>query len=108
MQLLLCSPLTVRHLVSGKAYELLPVPMAAPIPSRQPELWLRFLRPQGRFVPITSDDAERVQSFMRRHGTEALSDDGEIAWTLAGSRLVECDPSVCDQTHPAEEAQPCC
>jgi len=79
MQLLLCSPLTVRHLVSGKAYELLPVPMNIPFPSRQPALWLRFLHRQGRFLPISNEDAESVQRFMRRHGTEALSADGLTA-----------------------------
>jgi hypothetical protein len=32
---------------------------------------------------------------MREHGTEALSEDGIDAFTVAGNNLVECDPSVC-------------
>ncbi len=31
---------------------------------------------------------------MRQHGTEALTEDGNTAFTVAGYVLQECDPSV--------------
>jgi hypothetical protein len=34
---------------------------------------------------------------MRNHGTEAISADGKVAFTLNGDFLAECVPDACDQ-----------
>lgn len=75
---------------SGKQFHLLPVPMSV-IPSERPENWLKFLKD---FVPgsqLAAGEVDRVQSFMRQHHTEALTD-GVLFCTLADDMLAYCDP----------------
>jgi len=100
MQLLITIPLKIKNRVSGTRYDLLPVHMNNAIPSSNSELWLRFLVKGGKSIPLSRDDADRVQQYMRQHGFEALSEDGQTAFTLAGERLVECDTSVCSDRLP--------
>ena len=100
MQLLITTPLTVQT-CTGQALELLPVPMHIGTPSRHSSLFARFLKRQGRRLALTASEAAKVQAYMRRHGTEALSEDGDVAWTLCGDGLAECLPEVC--ARPADD-----
>lgn len=69
-----------------------PVPMAIKAPSMNPDHWLAFLVTGGDFVTLESFEADRVQFFMRREGTEAIEDiESKVTYTLAGNRLVQCD-----------------
>lgn len=68
------------------------VPMRR-MPSADPADWLRF---QGRHVPgggLAPAEQERLQAFLRRHRTEAVTD-GPRNYTLAGGQLALCDPST--------------
>lgn len=98
MQLKLTVPLTIKT-SSGKTMELLPVPMDNGFPSGTiapwHNLWCKFLKAGGQRITCDGQQINRIQHFMREHGTEALSEDGEVAFTVAGTELVECDPSVC-------------
>lgn len=100
MQLLITTPLTVQT-CTGQALELLPVPMHIGTPSRHSSLFARFLKRQGRRLALTASEAAKVQAYMRQHGTEALSEDGDVAWTLCGDGLAECLPEVC--ARPADD-----
>ena len=95
MYLTLTIPLTIRHLVSCKTYQMLPVPMAQSTPSTDPTLWRKFLKVGGRVLPISKEDTARVRQYMQQHQTEALSVDGEVAYTLNGEFLAECMPQAC-------------
>lgn len=78
--------------LAGIEYELKPVPMNV-IPSRDPDLWLKFL---GLHVPgasLSEKTQNTIQGFMRRHNTEALTDGAKI-YTLAGGMLAYCTPSA--------------
>ncbi len=79
----------------GKQLQLMPAPMKNGFPSREPRLWLQFLRADGQRLAISTTDCKRVQAYMREHGTEALSDDGVTAFTIASNSLIECRPAVC-------------
>ncbi len=98
MKLILTSPLRIKTL-AGQTLELLPVPMANGFPSGTvapwSNLWCEFLKLGGRRLQCDGADINRVQDYMRTHGTEALSEDGESAYTVAGNALVECCPAVC-------------
>lgn len=98
MKLILTAPLRIKTL-AGQTLELLPVPMANGFPSGTvapwSNLWCEFLKPGGRRLQCDGADINRVQDYMRKHGTEALSEDGESAYTVAGNALVECRPEVC-------------
>lgn len=100
MKLILTAPLRIKTL-AGRTLDLLPVPMANGFPSGTcspwKNLWCEFLKPQGLRLPCDGADINRVQAYMRQHGTEALSEDGEIAFTVAGNALVECLPEVCGE-----------
>lgn len=79
---------------AGKAYKFRPVPMKL-MPSHTPEHWLRF---QGQHIAgseLSESEMERIQSFMRKHKTEALAvENSKQAFTLAGGRLAYCDPEA--------------
>lgn len=102
MQLKLTVPLTIKT-SAGKTLELLPVPMDNGFPSGTiapwHNLWCKFLKPGRQRIPCDGHEINRIQHYMREHGTEALSEDGEVAFTVAGNELVECDPSVCMNAH---------
>lgn len=72
----------------------MPVHMTGQPPSADPSSWLRFLKTGGIRIPIAPADAERCQRYMRQHSTEALSEDGVTAYTIAGNALVECLPDA--------------
>lgn len=93
MHLQLTPPLTIRT-KSNQSMDLLPVPMKQGFPSKIPGLWLAFLSPEKR-VELDPDTLQKVQSYMARHGTEAVSADGLTAWTIAGDGLATCNPEVC-------------
>lgn len=81
---------------AGERYDLRPVPMKL-MPSGSPSLWLKF---QGLHIPgalLTPEDQQRVQAFMRKHRTEALSD-GSLTLTLAGGCLAQCFPEAIQPT----------
>lgn len=81
---------------AGERYDLRPVPMKV-MPSASPSLWLKF---QGLHIPgalLTPEDQHRVQAFMRKHRTEALSD-GSLTLTLAGGCLAQCFPEAIQAT----------
>lgn len=72
-----------------------PVEMDDATPSQSAETWLAFVVTSGRRLPLGNrNDLERVQWYMREHGSEALSTDGGIAFTLARNALIECDPTA--------------
>lgn len=95
MHLTITAPLTLRHLVSLKVYDMLPVPMAHSKPSTCPTLWRRFIKLGGRVLPISHADTQLVREYMEKHGTEAISEDGTTAYTLNGDFLAECTPQAC-------------
>lgn len=97
MNLVLTTPLRISTAL-GTVLELLPVAMAIGLPSQyrqDPSLFVRFLKRNGQRVPIAPRELDRVQAYMARHATEALSEDGERAFTVHGNALVECVPKVC-------------
>lgn len=92
MQLKLTTPLETKVL-PRKKLELLPVRMDV-LPSSAPSTWALFMRPNGARLCCAAGEAARIQDYMRLHGTEALSEDGETAYTLHGDCLVECNPDA--------------
>jgi len=97
MNLVLTEPLRISTAL-GTVLKLLPVAMAIGLPSQHrqdPSLFVRFLKRNGQRVPISPRELDRVQAYMARHATEALSEDGKRAFTDEGNALVECLPQVC-------------
>lgn len=103
MQLKLTPGLTIETAMQGEL-ELMPVVMKITNPSETPSLWLKFLKTQGRRIPISPAAIAQCQRYMRQHGTEALSEDGIVAYTIASNALVECLPEVCNPCQPFEAA----
>lgn len=101
MQIHLTPPLVVKTAL-GTRLELMPVHMQDPKPSSVPDRWLRFLKTEGKRIPISPTEAERCQRYMRQHETEALSEDAETAYTIAGNALVECLPDALAQDNSCE------
>lgn len=94
MQIKLTPPLTMKT-VNKTKLELLPVYMPNGRPSSSgPNGWNAFINHSGMKLHIESADAQRVQDYMRAHDTEALSEDGEMAFTLFGNQLIECSPDA--------------
>lgn len=94
MQILLTVPLKVQT-AARKTIELLPVIMGNARPSEDPGLFVRFLKKDGVRIPISPNEVLSVQRYMISNRTEALSEDGVRAFTIAGNALVECLPDVC-------------
>lgn len=94
MQLHLTVPLEVED-ASKRTLELMPVVLEGPRPSDIPDLFLRFLKPNGMRIPMSPIAISRVQRYMVANSTEAVSEDGVQAFTVAGNALVECLPEVC-------------
>ena len=69
--------------------DFLPVVMTS-TPSKSSATWLDFLKPAGLRIPLNPTELDRCQQYMRKHGTEALSEDGIQAFTVAGDELIEC------------------
>lgn len=91
------SPLLVCSLSLPVAIALLPVPMLNPRPSSNPQQFAAFYKPLGKLISLHEDDALRVRKYMERFNTEALTSNGQVAFTLHGNQLMECDPLVCGQ-----------
>ena len=87
MKLKLTAPLEIAA-ISGAKLELLPVPMTVGFQSSR----TMFLKPNGKRIPVDPDAVKNAQEYMRLHQTEALSEDGEIAFTIVGNELIECRP----------------
>ena len=100
MKLIMTAPLRVKTL-AGKQLDLMPVPMRNGFPSGTCEpwnnQWCEFLKAGGQLLPCDGVNISLVQAYMRQHGSEALSEDGEVAFTVAGNALVECCPEVCGE-----------
>ena len=78
--------------VSGQSYKLAPVPMER-MPSNSATDWIKY---QGRHIAgtnLSETEQNKVQSFMRMHSTEALTD-GSRNYTLAGGMLAACFPKL--------------
>lgn len=97
MQTIATSPLAVETAFHGPI-ELLPVYMDIQRPSEIPAKFLQFLKPGGRRIPVSPRQADRIQRYMGSNSTEALTEDGLTAFTIAGDALVECLPEVCMST----------
>lgn len=95
MQLELTGPLIVRPLQGGKL-ELLPVRMEK-LPTWKPAVFTGFLKPQGQRIALTPRDIDAVQAYMRQYSTDAVSEDGLIAFTLSQDGLLECLPDTAEQ-----------
>lgn len=67
------------------------VPMRR-MPSASAADWLRFQRHHVPGSTLAPEEQGRVQAFMVRYRTEALTD-GVRNYTLAGGQLALCDPS---------------
>lgn len=91
------TPLLVCSLKEPVAIALLPVPMLHPRPSSDPKQFAGFYKARGKLISLHEDDVLRVRKYMERHNTEALTSDGQMAFTLHGTQLMECDPLVCGQ-----------
>ena len=97
MHLSLTAPLTIRHIVSRKPYELLPVAMARATPSTDPTLWRKFVKLGGRVLPITLEDTQRVREgrpyvftdLLRREGLDEIIAFIEKAGGLSASQAAE-------------------
>ncbi len=98
MKLKLTTPLSVTT-SDGTHLDLLPVPMKNPYPSGTrrgwPCQWPDFVNRDGLAHPCDGNEIARVQQYMRQHETEALSEDGLLAFTVSGPFLCECHPEVC-------------
>lgn len=90
------APLLIRSLTAPVMYALLPVPMKT-LPTQDPDLFSVFLKPSGKTLSLHEDDAHRVRKYMARHHTEALTSDGQVAFTLHGNQLMQCDPEAAGQ-----------
>lgn len=92
MQLHLTNPLGIVA-SNHSRFDFLPVVMTVR-PSNRPTTWADFLMPMGRRYPLDLTELYRCQQFMRKHGTEALSEDGILAFTVDGDGLIECLPDA--------------
>ena len=78
------------EIASSKVY-LWPVLMDR-MPSHDPSEWLSFIKGHVPGGEMNSLDQNAIQRFMKKHGTEALTD-GIRCFTLAGG-LAYCDPTL--------------
>jgi hypothetical protein len=62
---------------------------------------VRFLKPEGDRIAIGEQEANLCRQYMRQHNTQALSEDGLMAYTICNTNLVECLPKALGQ----EESQ---
>lgn len=95
MQLLITVPLFIETAMQSKL-ELMPVVMKT-MPSSQPALYTRFIKAGGQRIPLSPNEINRCQRYMKGNDTEALSEDGSTAFTISGTALVECSPENIEQ-----------
>lgn len=94
MQLHIVAPLTIETAMNGMI-EFMPVVMEGELPSSTPASWSRFLKPEGKRIPLSPAAASKCQRYLSAYNSEALSEDGSVAFTIAGNALVECLPQNC-------------
>ncbi len=97
MQLELTVPLNIKT-EEGKSFEFLPVRMDFGFPSTRPSLWAKFQEVnsiRAKRYCVSDVDCDRIQAYMKKHNTEALSEDGETAFSITGGWLIRCNPEVC-------------
>jgi hypothetical protein len=63
-----------------------------------------FLKPGGRRLALDKPAVQKVQQYMLAHNTEALSEDGVVAFTVHGDGLAECDFEAYSQAAGVQEA----
>ncbi len=76
---------------TGSDIEVMPVVMET-LPSCSDDQWASFLKPDGRRIPLSPKEAQKVQEYMRQNRTDAVSEDSNVAFTVSGNALVECLP----------------
>ncbi len=103
MQIHLTPPLIIQTL-NGRSLELLPVVMAG-LPTSDPKVFIEFLKLRGKRIPIDEVESDKCQRFMRQHQTEALTEDGETAFTVTDA-LVECQPDLANELLAHVEVTP--
>jgi hypothetical protein len=54
--------------------------------------WLFAGNPDGH--ALNDAERDRIQAYMQKYLTKAVSEDGLIAYTLVGEKLVTCDPDA--------------
>lgn len=75
-----------------KAYKMTSVPMPR-MPSASNEDWLRFQRGHVPGGELSTLECDRLQSFMKRTRSEAVTD-GHFNYTVAGGCLAYCEPEA--------------
>lgn len=80
-------PVLITTIVGAKIL-LRPVPMKAK-PSECPETWLRFQGSHIAGTQLNDIEQQRLQNYMGRHGTDAVTDDQRLM-TFAGGMLAHC------------------
>ena len=73
-------------------YNLRPVPMSR-MPSQDTNDFMEFLGAHVVGGELDSDEADKVQAFMRQNHSEALTN-GHDCFTIAGEHLAYCDPNA--------------
>ena len=74
----------------GGQYQLQPFPMDH-LPSANPLDFLAFWVENIEVARLSEAEASRVQQFMRKHKTDALTD-GDLYYTLTSMGLAYCNP----------------
>ena len=92
MQVLLTASLDIVA-IKRRKLGLLPVIMNV-VPTHGTEAWLKFIKKNGVRYACTPETIGQVQAYMARQNTAAVSDDGDVAFTVEGNELVECLPDV--------------
>ena len=76
----------------GAAYKLAAVPMVR-MPSENNQDWLKFQREHVPGGQLSNEECDKLQSFMKRMKTEAVTD-GAYNYTVAGGDLAFCKPET--------------
>ncbi|HDR9174329.1 hypothetical protein VI03_25415 [Burkholderia vietnamiensis] len=77
--------------LAGAVYRLVAVPMNRMPGQTCADDWLRFQGAHCAGTRLSEAEQDRMQAFMKRHRSEALSD-GVASYTLAGGLLALCHP----------------
>lgn len=79
---------------NAKTKEFSPVVMGGVRPSGNADLWAKFVSASSmpKAIDLTQDQFNAVRFYMEQNGTQAISEDGIKAFTVAHGRLVQCDP----------------
>ena len=102
MNLILTVPLNIKT-KTGRTLELMPVVMSG-MPSSRSDIFVQFLKTGSPRIEIDDATVNNIQAYMRKHKSEAVTEDGNVAWTIAGLTLVECDPDVANSMFDQQES----